>query len=201
MGLTGVAAGRLADVIDPRGPIFLGIVLQAVAMYYFSLTSLEVSTLWLTFLVIIYRMSLGWVHTPLTTIVLKTLPKDRLSMGSGLDGIHRGFASAFGIALSSTILEHLTWLHLTAMGQEHEVSTLSVRETAASVVRLMIQTGEWGGAAGAKALAVLHEHLRQQARLAAYQDTFLLLCAVTLAALLPALLSHVSRRSPGEPAK
>jgi EmrB/QacA subfamily drug resistance transporter len=195
MGLAGVTAGRLADVIDPRGPIFLGILLQAAAMYYFGLTSLEVSTLWLTFLVIIYRMSFGCVHTPLTSIVFNTLPKDRLSMGSGLDGIHRGFASAFGIALGSTILEQRTMVHLIGLGEGHDVATLSVREAAATVAHLLMQAGEWGGAAGGKTLAVLREHLLQQARLAAYQDTFLLLCAVTLLALLPALLSHVSRES------
>jgi EmrB/QacA subfamily drug resistance transporter len=192
MGLAGVGAGRLADVIDPRGPIFLGILLQAGAMYYFGLTSLEVSTLWLTFLVIVYRMSFGCVHTPLTTIVLNTLPKDRLSMGSGLDGIHRGFASAFGIALGSTILEHRTMVHLTGLGEAHEMLTPSVREAATAVSHLLAQVGELGDG---KILAVLGQHLSRQAQMAAYQDTFLLLCAVTLLALLPALLAHVPRQN------
>jgi MFS family permease len=195
MGLAGVGAGRLADVIDPRGPIFLGLLLHAVAMYWFGLTSLEVSALWFTFLVVLYRLSFGCVHTPLTSIVLKTLPSDRLSMGSGLDGIHRGLASAFGIALGSTILEYRTAVHLIGLGEGHEVSTLSVQETAATVAQLLTHAGEWGGVAGAKALAILREHLLQRAQLAAYQDTFLLLCAVTLLALLPALLSQASRKS------
>jgi hypothetical protein len=73
------------------------------------------------------------VHTPLTSIVLKTLPHNRLSMGSGLDGVHRGLASAFGIALGSTILEYRTLVHLIGLGEGHEISTLSVRETAATV--------------------------------------------------------------------
>jgi MFS transporter, DHA2 family, lincomycin resistance protein len=86
MGLAGVGAGRLADIIDPRRPIFPGLLLQTAAMYYFALTSLEVSTLWFTFLVVLYHMSCGCVYTPLTSIVLKTLPHDRLSIVLGLDG-------------------------------------------------------------------------------------------------------------------
>jgi MFS transporter, DHA2 family, multidrug resistance protein len=195
MGLAGVAAGRLADVIDPRGPILLGLLLHAAAMYYFGLTSLEVSTLWFTFLVVLYRTSFGCAHTPLTSIVLKTLPHDRLSMGSGLDGIHRGLASAFGIALGSTILEYRTLVHIISLGEGHEVSTLSVRETAATLAQLLLQAGDLRAAEGGKSLAILREHLLQQAQLAAYQDTFLLLCAVTLLALLPALLSQASRKS------
>jgi EmrB/QacA subfamily drug resistance transporter len=193
MGLAGVGAGRLADVIDPRGPILLGLLLQTMAMYSFGLTSLEVSTLWLTFLVILYRMSFGCVHTPLTSIVLNAVPKDRLSMGSGLDGIHRGFASAFGIALGSTVLEHRTLMHLTVLGQGHEASALSVQEATREVAPLLTEAGELGGAVTVKTLAVLREHLFQQAAMTAYQDTFLLLCVVTLLALLPAMLSRERR--------
>jgi hypothetical protein len=141
----------------------------------------------------LYRLSFGCVHTPLTSIVLKTLPHHRLSMGSGLDGIHRGLASAFGIALGSTILEYRTVVHLISLGEGHEVSTRSVQETAATVTQILWQAGDWGGTASAKALAILREHLLQRAQLTAYQDTFLLLCAVTLLALLPALLSQTSR--------
>jgi MFS transporter, DHA2 family, multidrug resistance protein len=195
MGLAGVAAGRLADVIDPRGPIFLGLLLHAAALYYFGMTSLEVSALWFTCLVVLYRLSFGCVHTPLTSIVLKTLPNDRLSMGSGLDGVHRGLASAFGIALGSMILEYRTLVHLIGLGEGHEISTLSVRETAATVAQLLEQAGELGGVAGGKTMAILRDHLLQRAQLAAYQDTFLLLCAVTLLALLSALLSQASRKS------
>jgi hypothetical protein len=141
------------------------------------------------------RLSDGCVHTPLTSIVLKTLPNDRLSMGSGLDGVHRGLASAFGIALGSMILEYRTLVHLIGLGEGHEISTLSVRETAATVAQLLEQAGELGGVAGGKTLAILRDHLLQRAQLAAYQDTFLLLCAVTLLALLPAMLSQASRKS------
>ena len=116
-------------------------------------------------------------------------------MGSGLDGVHRGLASAFGIALGSTILEYRTVVHLISLGEGHEVSTLSVVETATTVAQLLMHAGELGGVVEGKTLAILRDHLLQQAQLAAYQDTFLLLSAVTLLALLPALLSQASRKS------
>jgi EmrB/QacA subfamily drug resistance transporter len=193
MGLIGVAAGRLADRTDPRWPIFLGLLLQAAAMYYLGLTHLETSAVWLTLVVILYRMSFGWVHSPLTSVVLKTLPAERLSMGSGLDGIHRGFASAFGIALGSTMLERRLTAHEIALGEVHEALTPSVSETLSSVRDTLAQ-----GDGGESALAVLWEHLRQQAQMAAYQDTFLILCGVTLLALAPAWLVYERRRPSGQ---
>jgi MFS transporter, DHA2 family, multidrug resistance protein len=185
----------LADVIDPRGPIFLGLLLHAVAMYYLGLISPEATTVWLTLLVVLYRMSFGCVYTPVTSIVLKALPNDRLSMGSGLDGVHRGLASAFGIALGSTILEYRTMIHLVGLGEGQEVSTLAVRETAATIAQFLGHAGELGGTTGGETLAILRQQLFQQAQMAAYQDTFLLLSVVTLLALVPAMLSQVARKS------
>jgi MFS transporter, DHA2 family, multidrug resistance protein len=198
MGLVGVGAGRLADLLDPRLPIVLGLLLQAVSMYYLGLTSVLTTSAWMTGLVIIYRMSFGCVYTPLTGIVLNTLPTGRLSMGSGLDGIHRGFGSAFGIALGSTVLELRLLTHLMNLGEQHDVSTLSVREASGELTRLLAQAGERGGATTAKALVILHEHLLQHAEMAAYQDTFLFLCAITLLALLPAMLSRGKRQGLGK---
>ena len=70
-----------------------------------------------------------------------------------------------------------------------------MRETATTVAQLLMHAGELGGVVGGKTLAIIRDHLLQQAQLAAYQDTFLLLSAVTLLALLPALLSQASRKS------
>ena len=199
MGVVGLGAGRLADLLDPRLPILLGLLLQATAMYCLGLTSLFTTSAWMMFLVVLYRMSFGCVHTPLTSIVLQSLPKGRLSMGSGLDGIHRGFASAFGIAIGSTVLELRTIAHLRGLGEQHELSALSVREAVREVAQLLAEAGEVGGTVSGKALAVIQAHMLRQAEMAAYQDTFLLLCAITLLALLPAMLSRETPEGFGKP--
>jgi predicted MFS family arabinose efflux permease len=200
MGVVGLGAGRLADLLDPRLPIFLGLLLQAVAMYNLGFTSILTTSAWIMFLVVLYRMSFGCVYTPLTSIVLQTLPKGRLSMGSGLDGIHRGFASAFGIAVGSMVLELRTMAHVMGLGEQHEISALSVQEVVREVAQLLAGAGEVGGMVSEKGLAILRAQLLQQAQLSAYQDTFLLLCASTLLALLPAMLSRDKRDAFGKPA-
>ena len=79
--------------------------------------------------------------------------------------------------------------HLTGLGEQHDVSALGVREAASRLSHMLAEIGEFGGGATGT-LAILHAHLLQQAQMAAYQDTFLLLCATTLLALLPAMLSR-----------
>ena len=193
MGLVGVGAGRLADRLEPRVPIFLGLALHALAMYALGYTTVEHGTAWLTLLVIVYRTSFGCVYTPLTSVVLKTLPPERLSMGSGLDGIHHGLGSAFGIAVGSMIVERHTMTHMIALGEQHEAQSVGVQEAANAVTEMFAQDGM--GYGRGEVFAVLGDQLRQEAKVAAYQDTFLALCGLTLLALPPALLAR-SKRTP-----
>ena len=53
--------------------------------------------------------------------------------------------------------------------------------------------GVVAGEAEGQAVAVVLAHLQSQANMAAYQDTFLILCGMTLLALAPALLARAPR--------
>jgi len=110
-------------------------------------------------------------------------------MGSGLDGIHRGFASAFGIALGSMLVERLLIAHEIALGEEHELLASSVSDFTGAATEMLIQAGIESSEASGQALAALWSYLRQTAQIAAYQDAFLVLCGITLLALVPALCS------------
>jgi DHA2 family multidrug resistance protein len=162
-------------------------------MYALGSTTTEQGTGWLTLLVIAYRTSFGCVYTPLTSVILATLPPDRLSMGSGLDGIHRGVGSAFGIALGSLVVERHTAAHRHVLGEQHDLDSPAVQDATRGITDVLAQAGM--GHDQATAGAVLEEHLRETARMAAYQDTFLVLCGLTLAACFPALVARV-RRTP-----
>lgn len=196
MGLVGLGAGRLADWFEPRLPIFLGLALQTAAMYALGYTTVEHGTGWLTLLVIVYRASFGFVYTPLTSVILKTLPPERLSMGSGLDGIHRGFGSAFGIALGSMLVERRTAAHVITLGEQHESQSLGVQDASQAVREALAEAGL--GRGDTEALTVLGVQLQEEARIAAYQDTFVMLGLLTLLALPPTLLVRYQRGTAGE---
>lgn len=190
MGLSGIAAGRLADLRDPRWSIIVGLALQAAAMYALGATSLATPAVSLLGFILIYRMSFGCVHSPLTNVIFKSVPPEQLNLGSGLDGIHRGFASAFGIALGSSILERSLSLHQINLGQQHDISDLPVQDATTSITYLISRTGLNDVEVSGQAMAILWGHLREQAQMAAYQDTFLVLFGLTLLAVIPALLSR-----------
>ncbi len=80
--------------------------------------------------------------------------------------------------------------HQISLGQIHDASALSVQDATESITDLLVRSGVTDEAARGQVMGVLWSHLRELAQVAAYQDTFLVLCGVTLLALLPALLSR-----------
>ena len=66
----------------------------------------------------------------------------------------------------------------------------------AALSDVLAHTGAWPVSTEGQALAALWNHLRQQAQMVAYQDTFLMLCGMTLLAVVPALVVHDRRRKP-----
>ena len=82
-----------------------------------------------------------------------------------------------------------------ALGEEHELLDSSVSEVMGAVTETLMQAGIGSSEARDQALAALWSYLRQTAQIAAYQDVFLVLCGITLLALVPALLARAPRVS------
>ena len=163
-------------------------------MYYFGMTWLEVSTLWFTFLVVLYRLSFWLRAHPADQHCVKNLAARPVEYGIGIGWGPPWPGERLGIALGSTILEYRTLVHLIGLGEGHEVSTLSLRETAADVVQFLIQAGELGegGREDPGYPARPSAPTSPAGSLSRY--VFTPLC-ITLLALLPALLSQASRKS------
>jgi hypothetical protein len=82
-----------------------------------------------------------------------------------------------------------------ALGEQHEVQSLAVQDATNTVSVALAEAGMERG--GAQALAVLEAKLREDARIAAYQDTFVMLGMLTLLALPAALLVRYRRSTEG----
>jgi len=105
MGVLGLMAGRLSDRLAPHYLVCAGLVLFAIDMYCFSQVNQFVSIGTMTLLVILQRGVFGMIFSASATAILRTLPATDRSMGTGLHNMHRGIAMAFGVALSSVLLE------------------------------------------------------------------------------------------------
>lgn len=188
MGWIGLLAGRLSDRLDPRVLIIIGLSTFGLDMYFFSSLTLSTGVGLVTILVMAQRGSFGLIQSPISNAVMRTLPSTDRSMGSGLHGVHRGVAAAFGVALCSLLLEKRLAVHSFILGQYHDLMALPVQESLQAFEGLLVQAGVLPYMVEAKSMAALGQLLTRYIKMAAYADCFLLLSIVFITALVPAYL-------------
>jgi DHA2 family multidrug resistance protein len=179
MAGTTVWAGRLADTIDRRYVILGGLALYALASYWFSFLTLERPMSWIIWMIMARYVTIGFVFTPMNAASTLLLPRDKVRMGAGLISImQQGIGGASGLAMMTALLERRTTYHASMLEQQQVSSLVEWREILAPVRDVILRAGEGGAMVDLKALAVVRQHLVEQATVAAYQDCFVVLAGL-----------------------
>ncbi len=105
-------AGRLADRIDPRIPLAVGIALFVVGTWQFSYLNMR-SGYWDFFWPQVERgFGLGLIFVPLSSATLGNISKAKTTSASGLYNLIRQLGGSIGIALLTLMLQRLEAFHL-----------------------------------------------------------------------------------------
>jgi hypothetical protein len=113
-----------------------------------------------------------------------TLPPDGVRMGSGLINImQQGTGGTTGIAVMATLLEHRTLYHVHMFEQQQALSPLQWSYFLTPVREFLAETGEVGAMLGLKSLGLVQRQLILESTVTAYQDCFLLMTALCIAAM------------------
>ena len=140
----GVGAGRLADLFDPRGSIFLGLLLHAVVVCAgFHQSGHEYGMAHCSGDRVSYVV---WLCALAPDQHAAQNPPRATEYGLRADGIHRGFASAFGIALGSTMLERRLAAHQVGLAEQPALSQ-QVQDITSTVADTLRRHGVPGGEA------------------------------------------------------
>jgi len=182
MGISTLIAGRLADKFDRRYIVWTGLALFALASYSFSFLTLDQPIGWVTWMIMVRYVTIGFVFTPMNAASMVLLPPEKVRMGSGiLTLIQHGVGGTLGVALMTTVLQRRSVQHTAALDEQQAFSSLAWHDAVTPAWELMNQVGEVGTMAETKAWALVGRHLAQQGMVAAYQDCFLVLAIICLA--------------------
>jgi DHA2 family multidrug resistance protein len=191
--------GRAADAIPASTMIIAGLLLFTTG-FAFMCTADVGTTFWtLVGFVMTSRLGLGFINPSLNSSALKVLPADKVRQGAGIANFMRQLGGAFGTNLLVALFEVRTHFHAEALTATQDWANQTSLRLVTLVEQLMLQAkGLPHEQQEAGAYDYLGTVLYAKAQMLAFSDTFIVIGAMGLVALIPAaMLSRQQRRGRG----
>ena len=180
-------AGRLANRVDPRLLMFVGIAMLAGSFWEMTGWTPDISPWSMSVTTTIQGFGLGFVFIPLQVVAFTTLPAELRTEGTALFSLMRNIGGAIGISIMSFLL-----------AQNTQVMHARLAENVTPFNR-MLQTGGahlfWNSATH-RGLDALNLEITRQASIIAYANDFKLMLIISLPAALMLLFMRRPRTGP-----
>jgi MFS transporter, DHA2 family, multidrug resistance protein len=197
--VTAPVAGFLSDKINPKIPSFCGLVLLAFSLSINGSLSLFSEHHQIMIPLYIRGFAMGLIFTPLTTIALSNVPRQKTGQASGLYNIIRQLGGSFGIAFMSSLLIRRTIYHNAVYGQVVNSQSEIFQNVVRGLTRFSSDALAGNQALAAmRAQALIASHIATQSFVKAVGDVFLTASFITLAATIPVLFLRYKKKSYGE---
>ncbi len=192
--------GRLTTVIDSRILVFVGLVINAYAVYLMSLYTPAIDFFHAWFPRFIQGFGLGTTFVSLTTLTMSRISQEKMGNATGIFNLMRNLGGSFGIATATTLLARRGQFHQNRLVEHLTPYSLPFNEWHQRMSELMPNLGQnWKLWNAPQALAGLYQEMLKQAQMLSFSDVYWFFTIVFLL-LLP--LVFLMRRLPkpeGEP--
>lgn len=180
-----MVSGRLANRVDPRKLMFIGLVLLIASMYVMTGWTPDVSVHEQVVVIIVQGAGLGFIFTPLQVMAFATLPPLMRTDGAAMLSLFRNVGAAMGVSLTYMLLSRNIQVSHEQLGQFVNPFNRALQSGAAAK---MLNPATPHGA------ALLDQMLNQQAQIIAYVNDFKFMMITTIPALLLLLLMRRPQR-------
>jgi DHA2 family multidrug resistance protein len=197
MLITNLVGGRLTDRIGSKLPGLIGIAIRAYGMWRFTFLTPYSDSGEIILTVSFLAAGLGFIMTPLTTVLLASRPVDKAAQAAGITQIARQLGGSFGVAILSTILVSREKFHVAAFGQSMNAQDSIYQGTVSrlSLHSLMAAGGTVSDAIN-RAGGIIHAQLKAAAFVASVDDVFLVAMLVSIVSSIPFLFLKSAPRRP-----
>jgi DHA2 family multidrug resistance protein len=197
-GLFAPLSGMVTDRISPKIPGFIGIALMAYSFFLNHELSLFSGHSEIATSLVFRGIGMGLLFTPLSTLALAGIPRERMAQASGIFNVIRQIGGSFGVAIFGTLLTRRVLLHLANFGSAIDAYSPVVRSTALRLQGFAQRAvGGTAADAAARAKTLVYGHVADQATVAAIDDDFLIAAGVTALCILFLFFLRSPRRGRG----
>jgi MFS transporter, DHA2 family, multidrug resistance protein len=188
-------AGVLSDKINPKIPATVGILLLGISLWMNSRMSLHSEHHQIMMTLVLRGFAMGLLFTPLSTLALAEIPKQKMAQASGLFNVIRQIGGSFGVAILGAMLTRRMIYHTALYGQAVNTQSPAFQWTTQKLQYFaQTMTGGTVAVAAARAKALISSHIVQQAFVQAVDDDFFIAAAITFCGLVPILFLRRRRQ-------
>jgi MFS transporter, DHA2 family, multidrug resistance protein len=193
--VTSPVSGILADRVNPRIPGAVGIALLAFSLYLNSRLSLYSEHSQIMIPLILRGFAMGLLFTPLSTLAISKIPKNKMAQASGLFNVIRQIGGSFGVAFMGAMLTRRTLYHTAMFGQMMDARSPAYQGILARLTRFS-QLGLGGppATAAVRARMLIVSHASKQAFVQAVCDDFFIAAVISFIGVFPIFLLKTNRR-------
>ena len=96
--------GRLCSVVDNRVLVTIGLLINAVAVYFMSQYNTQVSYFAATWPRFLQGIGLALTFVPLIALTMSRVSQEKMGNATGMFNLLRNLGGSFGIAVATTVL-------------------------------------------------------------------------------------------------
>jgi MFS transporter, DHA2 family, multidrug resistance protein len=187
--------GMFSDRVNAKAPLFLGIGLLIFSFYLNSNLSFMTEHSFIMMTLYIRGLGMGMIFTPISSLSLSTIPKDKMAQASGISNTVRQIGGSLGVAVLSTLLTSRVNYHSQIFGGAIESNSPSFQNTIRNLTMyIQHNAGSSFAVATKQSQSVLISHVRSQAYIQGINDDFLIAAGITAVSFIPILLMHNKKK-------
>jgi predicted MFS family arabinose efflux permease len=137
----GTLSGRLSDIVSPHLLIVIALGLLLGVFHLFASVSALTTSGMLVLYIILYRVCLFSINTPIIALNVRILDTDQVRMGQGLLGMVRDIGAALGVTVTSVIFERRRIHHQLAAHAAYDATSLEHSTMAREIGRSLHSPG------------------------------------------------------------
>ena len=194
-GVISPLAGRFSDKVNPKLPLFLGLALLIFSFYLNSELSFMTEHSYIMTALYLRGLGMGMLFTPLSSLSLSTIPRDKMAQASGISNTVRQVGGSLGVAILSTLLTSRVRFHSQIFGGAIQSTSPTFKNTIQELTTyIQHHTGASYSDALKQSQSVLLSHVNTQAFIQGVNDDFLIAACITAVGFIPILLMHSNKK-------
>ena len=190
-GFTAPITGIVADKINAKVPVIIGILLFTVSFFIVSWLSYLTERSYIMLSLYLRGIGMGMMFTSLSTVSLFDMPREKMAQASGMLNTIRQLGGSLGVAIMATILSSRVAFHIQNYGQALQANSETFHHTM-SRLNFFAQhhAGSAPGIATKLSQRILLGNINNQGYIQGIDDVFMIATAITLIGVIPALFLH-----------